>query len=130
MRYQSPQEFKREFKKKVYTFSIKTVNFVDLLPKNKACFIIGDQLLRSGTSIGANVIEAQGASSKKDFTNFLRYAFKSCNETKYWICLLRDTQQVDKVKSEQLLEQAEELSKILNSVLLSLKGKKWFLIVN
>lgn len=124
MRYQSKEEFKREFKKRVYCFSVKTVNFVADLPRDKACFVIGDQLLRSGTSIGANVIEAQGASSKKDFINFLTYAFKSCNETKYWICLLRDTKKADKTKAEKLLGEAEEISKILNSILLSLKGKK------
>lgn len=124
MRYSNKEEFKREFKKRVYNFSIQLVYFIEELPKSKTVFIIGDQLLRSGTSIGANVVEAQGASSKRDFINFLSYAFKSANETRYWIGLLRDTQKANKVKAEKLLKEAEELSKILSSIILSLKGKK------
>ncbi|MEK9165236.1 MAG: four helix bundle protein [Patescibacteria group bacterium] len=124
MRYSNKEEFKREFKKRVYNFSIQLVYFIEELPKSKTSFIIGDQLLRSGTSIGANVVEAQGASSKRDFTNFLSYAFKSANETRYWIGLLRDTQKANKIKAEKLLKEAEELSKILSSIILSLKGKK------
>ncbi len=124
MRYSNKEEFKKALKKRAYNFSIQLVNFTEGLPRGNTCFIIGNQLLRSGTSIGANIVEAQGASSKRDFINFLTYAFKSSNETRYWLGLLRDTEKADQEQANSLLTEADELSKILSSILLSLKGKK------
>jgi four helix bundle protein len=68
------------------------------LPKNTSSQIISKQLLRSGTSIGANYIEAQGSSSKKDFTNFFHHSLKSANESKFWLAIIRDTNKGDKKK--------------------------------
>jgi len=87
------------------------------------CRILGDQLLRSGTSIGANVIEARGSSSKKDYANFFSYALKSANETKYWINLLRDAGKIDREASNILLQEATELAKILAKSLMTMRGK-------
>ena len=70
-------KFKNEFKRRVYRFALDVIEFVDQLPAGQTSRIIGDQLLRSTTSIGANVIEAQAASSRKDYTNFFTYALKS-----------------------------------------------------
>jgi len=64
-------KFKDEFKRRVYSFALDIISFVDQLPEKQASSIVGHQLLRSATSIGANVIEAEAASSKKDYTNFL-----------------------------------------------------------
>ena len=66
--------------------------------------IISDQLLRSATSIGANVIEAQAASSRKDSTNFFNYALKAANECKFWLGLLRDSDRGDKETVNKLLK--------------------------
>ncbi len=74
--------------KRAFIFSVEIIKFVEKLPKDKAVYIIIDQLLRSATSIGANIIEAQSASSRKDFANFYHFALKSANETKYWLMLL------------------------------------------
>ncbi len=84
-------------------------------------FSIFDQLIRSSTSIGANVAEGGAGSIKKDFINFLHIALKSANETKYWLCLIRDTIEVDKKKIEELLKEADEISKIIASILLAAK---------
>ncbi len=65
------EKFKSEFKKRLYNFVLRTVKFIDKLPKDSICNVIGRQLLRSITSILANYIEANSASSKKDFINFL-----------------------------------------------------------
>ena len=65
-------------------------------PSERIYWIISDQLLRSATSIGANIIEAKAASSKKDFIRFYEISLKSANETKYWLCLLRDGTRIDK----------------------------------
>lgn len=64
-------KFKNEFKKRLYSFVLRLIKFIDRLPKDSACNIMGKQLLRSGTSILANYVEANSASSRKDFINFL-----------------------------------------------------------
>jgi len=82
-------------------------------------------LLRSATSIGANIIEAQAASSRKDFKNFLNHALKSANETKFCLALLRDSGKKSKEDMELLLKEAKELSNILASSIITLKNKKF-----
>lgn len=72
-----------------------------------------DQLIRSATSIGANVVEGKAGSSKKDWKNFYVIALKSANETKYWLCLIRDTMDVSKTKIEVLIKETDEISKII-----------------
>src|SRR3989337_2775996 len=92
------EEIKREFKKRLYDFVLKLVKFIDKLPKDGVSRVIGDQLLRSGTSIIGNYVEAQSASSKRDFTNFFNYSLKSTNESQVWVALLRDS---GRAKSEE-----------------------------
>lgn len=117
-------DLKIEMKKKIYSWTIELVNFVDELSKTMSVKIIAHQLMRSGTSIGANYIEAQAASSRKDFTNFIHHSLKSANESKFWLALLRDTNKSDKGKTEALLGKLEEICKILGASLLTLKGKR------
>ena len=79
-----------------------------------------DQLVRSGTSIGANVVEGKAGSSKRDWRKFYVIALKSANETKYWLCLIRDTiEEVNKKKLGELIKEADELSKIIAKILIS-----------
>lgn len=89
-------KFKNEFKRRLYNWVIRLVKFIDKLPKDSVCLVLGKQLLRSGTSILANYIEANSASSKKDFINFFTHALKSANESKVWLTILRDTDKGDK----------------------------------
>lgn len=114
---------KPELKYRAYHFSIKIVRFVSKLPNQRIYWIITDQLIRAATSIGANIIEAQSASSKKDFAKFYIIALKSANETKYWLGILRETTQTDKDKINNFLSEVQELSKILGASILTLKGK-------
>lgn len=86
--------------------------------------IISRQLLRAATSIGANIVEAKASASRKDFTNFFNHSLKSANETKYWLGLLKDANKIDKGLINNLLKEADELSNILGSSILTLKGKK------
>ncbi len=97
---------------------------MDTLPKDACIDIIGKQLLRSATSIGANIVEAKGSSSKKDFTNFFSHALKSANESLYWFGLLRDAKKINNAQLEYLLNETQELANILGSSILTLKGKK------
>lgn len=88
-------KFKNEFKKRLYNWVLRLIKFIDKLPRDSVCNVIGKQLLRSGTSILANYIEANSTSSKKDFINFFTHALKSANESKVWLALLRDTNKGD-----------------------------------
>ncbi|OHA24317.1 MAG: hypothetical protein A3D50_02180, partial [Candidatus Taylorbacteria bacterium RIFCSPHIGHO2_02_FULL_44_12] len=74
--------------------------------------------------IGANIIEAQAGSSKKDFTNFFSHALKSANESKFWLGLLRDSGKADKQRAETLLQETKELANILGSSIVTLRGKR------
>ncbi len=76
------KEFKNEFKKRLYNWVLKLIEFIDKLSRDSVSNVLGKQLLGSGTSILANYIEANSASSKKDFINFFTHFLKSANESK------------------------------------------------
>jgi four helix bundle protein len=117
-------KFKNEYKKRLYNFVIKLIEFLDNLPKDNVSKRLGDQLLRSGTSILANYVEGQSASSKKDFTNYFNYSLKSTNESKLWITLFRDSKRASPEQVKWFLEELDEISKIFASSILTLKGKR------
>ena len=110
-------------KHRAYLFSLKIICLVKNFPQNKIYLIFTDQLLRAATSIGANLIEAKASSSKRDFIKFYEIALKSCNETIYWLYLLRDSKLIKKEKTKPLIDEATEISKMVGSSLLTLKGK-------
>ena len=115
---------KNELKVRLYHFSLDIIKVLEPLPNQRVYWVIADQLLRSDTSIGANVVEAKSASSKRDFIKFYEIALKSANETKYWLALLRDGTPTNKTQVNTLIAEAVELSNILGSSLLTLKGKR------
>jgi four helix bundle protein len=117
-------KFKEDFKKRLYHFTLRLIEFLDSLPKDNVSLRLGDQLLRSGTSIIGNYVEARAASSRKDFTNFLNTALKSANESKLWFALLRDSGRAKPDAIAWLLRELEELGNILASSVLTLKGKR------
>jgi len=115
-----------DVKIRAYHFSLKIIKFVNELPDKRAFWSIGDQLLRSATSIGANMIEAQSSSSRKEFIKYYEISLKSANETKYWLCLLRDSYPDLKTKCTELLNELTEICNMLGSSVLTLKGKRKF----
>lgn len=118
-------KFKIEFKKRLYNFVLKLIVFLESLPKDNITQVMSTQLMRSGTSIIGNYIEAQAASSKKDFTNFFSHALKSANESKLWLALIRDSKRSDRIEEiDWFLSELNEISNILGSSILKLKGKK------
>lgn len=117
-------KFKKEFKKRLYAFTLKLVEFLDKLPNDNVSNRIGDQLLRSGTSIIGNYIEGQAASSKRDFTNYFNTSLKSANESKLWVALLRDSGRAKAEDVSWFLDELDEIAKMLASSILTLKGKK------
>ncbi len=118
------EKFKESFKRRLYTFVLKLIDFLDKLPKDNVSNRLSDQLLRSGTSILANYIEGQAASSKKEFTNDFQISLKSCNESKVWLALQRDSNRSKPEIVKWFLDELHELSNILASSVLTLKGKR------
>lgn len=116
---------KTELKSRAYYYALAIIKFLETL--NRQDFttqIIGKQLLRSATSIGANIIEAQAGSTKKDFTNFFSHALKSANESKFWLGLLRDSNKANKDGVNRLIEETKEIANMLGSSILTLRGKR------
>lgn len=116
-------KFKNEFKKRLYNWVVRLIKFIDKLSKDSVCNVMGKQLLRSGTSVLANYIEANSASSKKDFINFFTHSLKSSNESKVWLTLLRDTNKGNQDELNWLLKELIEISNVLASSIITLKSK-------
>ncbi|MEN9519023.1 MAG: hypothetical protein RLZZ381_1611 [Cyanobacteriota bacterium] len=102
---------------KAYQFAIRIVKAYRYLCAEKSEFVLSKQLLRGGTSIGANIIEAKGGISKVDFSAKISIAYKETLETKYWLSLLKDTGYIDPKSFESIYEDADEIAKILFSIL-------------
>jgi four helix bundle protein len=119
------QNQKADLKQRCYYFSISVIKFLEELPEKKVYWVIGDQLLRSVTSVGANIVEAKSASSRKDFIKFYEIALKSANESKYWFGLLRDATMIDKNIVANLLNEIDEISRMLGASIITLKNKKF-----
>lgn len=109
---------------KSYNFAIRIIKLFQFLQAEKKEFILSKQILRSGTSIGANIEEAIGAQSTKDFYAKLSIAYKETRETHYWLRLLTDTDYLTKEQSKHLITDVEELLKIIGSIQKSIKNKK------
>ena len=110
-----------DIKIRCYEFSKNVVLFINKNEFKRIHYPLIDQLLRSATSIGANVIEGKSGNSRKNLISFFSIALRSANETKYWLCLIRDTLEVDKKEANQLVSEADEISKILGKSILTLK---------
>jgi four helix bundle protein len=117
-------KFKNEFKRRLYNWVLRLIRMIDTLPKGVIGEVIGKQLLRSGTSILANYIEANSASSKKDFINYFNHSLKSGNESKVWLTLLRDLDKASTAEIEWLIKELIEITNILASSILTMKSKK------
>ena len=117
-------KFKVEFKKRLFSMTLKLIDFLDHIPKDLSSRRIADQLMRSGTSIISNYVEGLSASSRRDFTNYLTISLKSCNESKLWLCILRDSQKVNSTEVNWFIKELNEISKILASSIITLKGKR------
>lgn len=121
------QNPKTEFKTRIYFYAVNALKFLSAIPENRINRIILNQLIRSLTSIGANIIEAKASNSKKDFARYFDISLKSANETKYWLCLLRDLNESRyRPKLEELLQETIEISNIIASSLLTMRNKKAF----
>jgi len=105
---------------KSYAFALRIVQLRRYLREEKSEYDISKQILRSGTSIGANVEEALGGHSRKDFKHKLSISYKEARETHYWLRLLRDSDFINEDSAESLLNDCDELLKIIVSTLITL----------
>ncbi|AZV55922.1 four helix bundle protein [Clostridium sp. AWRP] len=105
---------------KSFQFSVEIVNLYKELCEKSREYVLSKQLLKSGTSIGANVKEALRGQSKKDFLSKMNIALKEANETEYWIELLMYTGYIDNPNA--ILDNCKEICKILNSIVKTTKN--------
>ena len=103
--------------RKAYVFSVSIVNLYKLLCENHKEYVLSKQLLRSGTSIGANIAEANGAISENDFSSKMSIAYKESLETKYWLDLLKDTNYLSSSDHDDLYQMVDEIAKMLYAIL-------------
>ncbi len=108
---------------KSFAFAIRIVNLYKNLAAEKKEFVLSKQLLRSGTSIGANVEEAIGGVSDKDFLNKLGISYKEARESIYWLKLLYATDYIKKDEFESLHNDAEEICKIIGKIQITMKNR-------
>ncbi|MDU6039106.1 MAG: four helix bundle protein [Clostridium butyricum] len=99
-----------------FTFAIKIVDIYKYLINEKKEFVLSRQLLRSGTSIGANVKESINAISRADFRNKMSIALKEADETEYWIELIIESNILNEELAFKMLDECKEICKILNSI--------------
>lgn len=115
--------YKGTLKSKSDYFAIRIIKcYKTILSRDNSLNPLYQQLLRSGTSIGANVSEAQFASSRKDFSNKLQIALKEANETNYWISLLFESKIIEKKEYISLNSDCEEIIKLLVSSINTVKS--------
>lgn len=107
---------------KTYKFALRILKLYIHLRKKKVDNGFCSQLLGSGTSVGANVEEAVGGSSRKGFINKLQIAYREDRETRYWLRLLKDGEILEKKLADSFLKDCEEIIKILTAILNSSKG--------
>lgn len=111
-------------KDKSFAFAVRVVNLYKFLTEEKREFVLSRQILRSGTSIGANIEEADGGISKADFSNKISIAYKEAKETHYWLRLLHETGYIDQVAFDSILKDCNEICKLLFSILKTTRIKK------
>jgi len=108
---------------KSFAFAVRIVNLYKYLISEKNEFVLSKQLLRSGTSVGANIEESIGGASEKDFLNKLTIAYKEARESMYWLKLLNATEYINNVEFESLCSDAEELCKIIGKIQTTIKNR-------
>ncbi len=114
-------EKKNVIKDKSFAFALRVVKLFRFLCDEKKEYIMSKQLMRSGTSVGAMIREAEHAESKSDFVHKMAIAQKECNETAYWLELLYQSGYLNKTEFESLINDQKEMAKVLSSIILTTK---------
>lgn len=107
---------KKDISERTLKFGLRIIKLVSSLPKSSAGNALGNQIIRSGTSIGANIEEAQDALSKKDFIHSMTIALKEARETSYWLKMISESGLIPKNRLESILRENIEIIKILTVI--------------
>src|SRR3989344_8959075 len=118
--------FKQQFKKRCFIFSINILKLAESLRDKRSNWILLDQLVRSGTSIGANIVEGGNSTSRKEFINYFQIALKSASETLYWLSLLKEINSNEVNKIDILIIECTEIKKMLTTIILNTKSNSKF----
>ncbi|MFH1347701.1 MAG: four helix bundle protein [Candidatus Margulisiibacteriota bacterium] len=117
-----------EIQERALEFGVRIIKFVEKLPRTTAGNVVVKQLMRAGTSIGANLEEADGAASKKDFINKVVIARKEARETRYWLKLIEKAELINnagnKKELKELTQESYELMKITSAIINKAREKK------
>ncbi len=116
-------DYEKTAKYKSKRFAVRIVNLYKYLCEDKKEFVLSKQLLRSGTSIGANIAESECAISDKDFLSKIYIALKECAETNYWLELLFETDYLSEKEYNSIRADCEEIRKILSSTTKTMNAK-------
>ena len=108
-------------REKSFRFSVRIIRLYQYITEQKREYVLSKQLLRAGTSIGANVREADNAVSKPDFVNKLGISQKEADETMYWLELMKETDYLTPAQLDSIHQDAEELLKIIRTIILNTK---------
>lgn len=116
-------EDKKDIRARSCAFSLSIIALCNKLPQKRSAWVIANQLVRSATSIGANLAEARGSSSRLEYKRYYEISLKSAHETEYWLSLLRDSHLVKPNDIETELREVNEFIKMLSTGVLKLKSK-------
>ena len=111
-----------DIRERVFCFAQRALEIAEMLPQNRVCDVLRIQLVKSGTSIGANVEEADGTVTKRDFINKIAIARKEAKETKYWLRLIAG-KYIKKELIEKDIQEVQEIINILSAIINKTKGK-------
>lgn len=117
------KNFKDEFYKRLTDFSLSVVKFCSKVRKDRDLYRLADQLLRSGTSVGANITEAKSCGTKKEYIRYFQIALKSANESSYWLYLIKESSVSFCKEAEGLSSELREISAIIAKGIKTMKGE-------
>lgn len=106
----------RDIEERTLRFAVRIIKLVEALPRSVAGQVLAKQLMRSGTSVGANVEEAQGSHTKKDFARRMNIARAEARESLYWLRLIKEAKLIEGVRLTEITKEADELVRILTTI--------------
>lgn len=114
--------FKQQFKKRCFNFSLSVLRIAEILRKKQINWTLVDQVIRSATSIGANVVEGGNSTLKKEFINYFQIALKSASETLYWLYLIKEINSDQEKTISELVNECVGIKKLLSTIILNTKN--------
>lgn len=116
-------KLKSDLRGRCYSFGLDVIEMTNTLPNKRSAWIITDQLIRSATSVGANLVEARASSSRLEYKKFFEISLKSANESHYWLELLRDAKLATPDKIDPLVDEVSQLASMIATAVIKLKKK-------